>query len=143
MQNYSLRQFGRTILTITGILLLVIFGSRAASQATSLSAVGGQTKHSLFPIALTASQLVAIAGMSTQHTATSAYELAAVTSASGNELQSNTTEQGNGVAKAASHIKKAASQLADETEGDVTAATQAATQGNASPQKGILQTDVK
>ena len=56
MQHSGLRQFSRTILTVVGILLLIIFGTRAASQASSLTAVGGRPKPSSFPVALPASR---------------------------------------------------------------------------------------
>lgn len=45
--KFGLREFGRTVLTVVGIVLLVIFGARAASQASSLTAVGGQPKQLL------------------------------------------------------------------------------------------------
>lgn len=44
MQHSGLREISRIILTIAGIVLLLVFGSRAASQATSIAAVGGQAK---------------------------------------------------------------------------------------------------
>jgi hypothetical protein len=44
--------FARTVLTVVGIGLLIIFGVRAASQASSLAAVGGsEAKRSKLPIA--------------------------------------------------------------------------------------------
>ena len=49
MQHSGIRQIGRTLLTLAGILLLIIFGTRAASQATSLAAVGGQAKKTALP----------------------------------------------------------------------------------------------
>lgn len=49
-QHTGLRQVGRTILTITGIVLLIIFGARAASQASNLAAVGGKTKQGIATI---------------------------------------------------------------------------------------------
>jgi len=43
--------FARTVLTVVGIGLLIIFGVRAASQASSLTAVGGsEAKRSRLPI---------------------------------------------------------------------------------------------
>lgn len=47
MQHFGLRQFGRTMFTIAGIVLLIIFGARAASQASSLTAVGGEVKKAI------------------------------------------------------------------------------------------------
>src|SRR4051794_38002245 len=47
MQHTGLGQLSKTILTITGLMLLIIFGTRAASQASSVAAVGGQTKKSV------------------------------------------------------------------------------------------------
>jgi len=40
--NFGIREFGRTILTVTGIILLLLFGVRAASQASSLEPVRGK-----------------------------------------------------------------------------------------------------
>lgn len=57
MQHSGIRQVGRTLLTLAGILLLIIFGTRAASQATSLAAVGGQTKKAALPILYGPTQL--------------------------------------------------------------------------------------
>lgn len=144
MHNYSLRQFGRTILTIAGIILLVIFGSRAASQATSLSAVGGQTKHSQYPIALTASQLVAIAGTETQHDTAGAYGVAILdSSASGNLASDQGVEDNNAAVKIAGQVKQAASQLIDGNEGEVSNTIQAIKPDKSNTQQTILQTDVK
>jgi hypothetical protein len=47
MHHFRLRRFGRTLFTITGIALLIIFGARAASQAGSLAAVGGEVKKAI------------------------------------------------------------------------------------------------
>lgn len=117
MHNYSLRQFGRTILTITGILLLVIFGGRAASQATSLSAVGGQTKHTVYPIALTASQLVAIAETGTRYSLANSYT---VISPGANEAKESKPSKDNlKIANMSGRAKQAVAQLANEAESKV------------------------
>lgn len=50
MQHFGLRQFSRAIFTIAGIVLLIIFGARAASQAGSLAAAGGQAKRATIPL---------------------------------------------------------------------------------------------
>lgn len=144
MHNYSLRQFGRTILTIAGILLLVIFGSRAASQATSLSAVGGQPNHSLYPIALTASQLVSIARTSSQHSAAQSYEVAvAEGDTSENQVASQPSEDTEKVAKAAGKLKQTAAQLADEAKSKISDTTQTAKQDEDSSRQDLLQLGVK
>lgn len=51
MQRSVFHGFGKTLLTIIGIVLLIIFGTRAASQASSLAAVGGSgAKKGSMPI---------------------------------------------------------------------------------------------
>jgi hypothetical protein len=47
-QNFSFRELTRTVLTVTGLILLIIFGSRAASQASSITAVRGQPARAVF-----------------------------------------------------------------------------------------------
>lgn len=63
---------GRTVLTIIGIVLLIIFGMRAASQASSLAAAGGQSKHNVIagmpgPIPLVQSAAT-LSGVALAHT---------------------------------------------------------------------------
>jgi hypothetical protein len=124
MQHYGLRQFGRTILTITGILLLVIFGTRAASQATSLTAVGGQPKHFVYPVSLTAPQLVALAAANPA--TSSPVFFSALDSANDQaatdtqpETPSATNNETAKVAAVTKNLEKDANELADQSKDNV------------------------
>ena len=45
--NFGFRELSRVVLTVVGIILLLVFGARAASQASSVTAVGGQAKEAV------------------------------------------------------------------------------------------------
>lgn len=56
-QNFGFRELTKTVLTITGLLLLVIFGTRAASQASSIAAVRGEPTRAVFGAGVTLGKL--------------------------------------------------------------------------------------
>jgi len=148
MQHYGLRQFGRTVLTIAGIILLVIFGTRAASQANSVTAVGGESKkHTVYPISLTAPQLVAISAAPASGQRIVSYI------APGSEVtnfpiaeHATATQSGeikNKVATATKHVKGAASKLKDEV-ADITSSSISQSKTDIpKPQHDLAETDVK
>lgn len=62
MQNFGIRQISRTILTVVGIVLLIVFGIRAAGQASDYTAVHGRINQSSSPVSLSIHQLATIGG---------------------------------------------------------------------------------
>ena len=95
-QKFGLREFGRTVLTVTGIVLLIVFGARAASQASSLAAVGGKTQQ--YKTSLP-SNMQWLMTLNTQNYAANT-QVAFMSSSTGvNKPDSTSTQPEHGVAK--------------------------------------------
>ena len=119
MQQSTFRGFGKTVLTILGIVLLLIFGTRAASQASSLAAVGSPAAEKSKLLLTGLDNTLAISHISSSVTG---QQLLSSTQ----PVRQNTTENSsaNGkankkaqVSKAAASIKGEVQKVAADTEG--------------------------